>query len=137
MLNFQRHSIEDFVEDLKRTYRRTYGEIEPQFGSIIAWVGQLALENISNSDALYHDVNHTVMVTLAGQSILEGKHICEGGVTAKDWLNSIVALLCHDIGFVKGICRNDGDNIFATGVGDETIEVTPGGTDAALNTIPH
>lgn len=132
MLNLQRLSIEYFVEDLKRTYRRTYGEIEPQFGNIIAWSGLLALENIANSDALFHDVNHTVMVTLAGQSILEGKHLCEGGVTAKDWLHSIVALLFHDIGYVKGVCRNDGDNIFATGVGDETIEVTPGGTDAAL-----
>ena len=67
MLNFQRLTIEHFVEELKTTYTQTYGEIEPQFGNIIAWSGRLVLENIANSDALYHNLYHTVMVTLAGR----------------------------------------------------------------------
>jgi hypothetical protein len=29
----------------------------------------LAMENIANSDAAYHDMNHTVMVTLVGQDL--------------------------------------------------------------------
>jgi len=32
------------------------------------------MENIANSDAPYHDMNHTIMVTLVGQEILRGKH---------------------------------------------------------------
>ena len=107
MLNFQRLTIEHFIEELKTTYTQTYGEIEPQFGNIIAWSGRLVLENIANSDALYHNLYHTVMVTLAGQAILEGKQLSEGGVTPKDWLHSMMGFLCHDIGYVKGVCRND------------------------------
>jgi hypothetical protein len=74
------------------------------------------------------------MVSLVGQSILKGKHLREGGVTPKDWLHVMMALLCHDIGYVKNVCRRDDgpNNRFATGVGDEMFDVPPGGTDAAL-----
>ena len=132
MLDLQGLKIKYFVEELKRTYQRCYSDIEPHFGNIIAWSGRLALENISNSDALYHDVDHTVMVTLVGQAILDGKHLCEGGVTPEDWLHLMIALMCHDIGYVKGVCRNDKGSIFATGVGNETVEISSGGTDMAL-----
>ena len=40
--------------------------------------GHMALESIANSDALYHDVEHTIMVTLVGQEMLKGKHLREG-----------------------------------------------------------
>ena len=132
MLNFQKITIECFVEELRRAYLRTYGDMAPKFGNILVWSGRLALENIANSDALYHNVEHTVMVALAGQSILEGKHLCEGGVTPKDWMHFMIALLCHDIGYVKGVCRNDGGHEFATGKGDETVKLPSGGTDVAL-----
>ncbi len=132
MLNLQRLTIEYFVEELKRAYQRTYSDMEPQLGNIIAWSGRLALENIGNSDALYHNVEHTIMVTLAGGAILEGKHLCEGGIKPTDWLHFMIALLCHDIGYVKGVCKHDTDGVFATGIGNETVAVPPGGTDVAL-----
>ena len=132
MLNFQRLVIEHFVKELETTYCRTYGHINPQFGNIIKWSGRLALENIANSDALYHNLTHTVMVTLAGQAILEGKQLCEGGITPTDWLHVMMALLFHDIGYVKGICRNDNGNRCATGVGEESVEIPPGSTDVIL-----
>ena len=132
MLNPQKMIIEQFVKLLRVTYHRNYSILEPQSGNIIAWAGRLALENIANSDALYHDVEHTIMVTSVGQAILEGKHLCEGGVTPRDWLHVILALLCHDIGYVKGICRADHGNCVATGNGAETMELSSGGTDALL-----
>ncbi|MDQ1335502.1 MAG: hypothetical protein QG552_2452 [Thermodesulfobacteriota bacterium] len=132
MLNFQRLAIEHFVKEVKTTYSETYGSIEPQFGNIIAWSGRLVLENIANSDALYHNVSHTVMVTLAGQAILEGKQLREGGVTPTDWLHTMIAFLCHDIGYVRGVCRNDHGNRFATGIGEERVEIPSGSTDVVL-----
>jgi len=132
MVSSQKHIIDIFVERLNSLYHRTYGELDPAFGSIVAWCGRLALENIANSDALYHDVDHTILVSLAGQAILEGKHLCEGGVTPRDWLNFMIAVLCHDIGYVKGVCRNDTQDHFATGVGDERVYVSPDGTDVSL-----
>ncbi len=132
MLNLQELMIEAFVQELKAAYRKSYSDIDSQFGNIVAWSGRLALENIANTDALYHNVEHTIMVTLVGKAILEGKHLREGGVTPKDWLHFTIALLCHDIGYVKGVCRNDKDGAFATGVAEETVILPPGGTDIAL-----
>ncbi len=132
MISWQELTIDMFVEQLRTVYQRTYGDMDSSFGRIIVWCGRLALENISNSDALYHDIDHTIMVSLAGQAILEGKHLREGGVTPLDWMHYMIAVLCHDIGYVKGVCRNDTKDRFATGVGDEMVYISPEGTDVAL-----
>jgi len=132
MINWQELTIDMFVEQLRTVYKRTYGEIDSDFGRIVTWCGRLALENIANSDALYHDVDHTVMVSLAGQAIIEGKHLREGGITPRDWMHYMLAVLCHDIGYVKGVCRNDTKDMFATGVRDEMVAISPEGTDVAL-----
>ncbi|MCL4274603.1 MAG: hypothetical protein KJZ77_12095 [Anaerolineales bacterium] len=132
MINWQELTIDMFVEQLKKSYQRTYGDINPDYGRIVAWCGRLSLENISNSDALYHDIDHTIMVSLAGLSIIEGKHLREGGVTPNDWMHYMIAVLCHDIGYVKGVCRNDVKDVFASGQGSEMIKISPDGTDVSL-----
>lgn len=124
--------IDAFVERLQQEYRRMYGVLEPSYPGIIAWAGRMALENIANSDALYHDVEHTLMVTLVGQEILKGKHIREGGVSPDDWLHFLLSLLCHDIGYVRGVCRDDRNGVYITGVDDQTVTVSSGASDAAL-----
>lgn len=132
MFNFRQMMIDAFVAQLHEAYRQTYSLMEPQFANIIEWTGRLALENIANSDNLYHDVEHTILVTLVGQAILKGKHLSEGGVTPSDWLHFTMALLCHDIGYVRGVCRADGDGKFATGMGDEVISIPDDFTDSVL-----
>ena len=132
MLNLQKVKIEYCMDQLSKAYERNYSDIEQQLGNIIVWSAHLALENIANSDALYHDVEHAVMATLAGQAILEGRHLAEGGVKPYDWAHFIIAMLFHDIGYVKGICREDKDGVVATGIGKKTAKVPKGCTDAAL-----
>ena len=133
MLNLQKLAIDLCAEELRSAYERTYSKMEEQFGNIIMWSSRLVLENIANSDALYHNVEHTVMVTLAGQSIIEGKHLLEGGVAPRDWVHFMMAVLCHDIGYVRGICSGDTDGMVATGVGDERVEIPHGASDAVLS----
>jgi hypothetical protein len=124
--------IEDFVKKLKDGYRRTYGGLKSDYEDIIGWVGAMAMENIANSDALYHDVEHSILVTLVGQEILRGKHIREGGVSCYDWLHFVIALVCHDIGYVKGVCRQDRSGVYATGRDDGMVSLSLGSSDAAL-----
>jgi hypothetical protein len=132
MFNATELFIDKFVEQLRSGYRRTYGGQNPHYEEIIAWVGAMALENIANSDALYHNVEHSILVTLVGQEVLRGRHIMEGGVSPEVWLHFIISLVCHDIGYVKGVCRGDQNNRYATGIGDMTIALPDGATDAAL-----
>lgn len=132
MISWQELTIEVFVKQLHSSYQRTYGDMQPDFGRIVMWCGRLALDTISNSDALYHDIDHTIMVSLAGLAIIEGKHLREGGVSPRDWMHYMLAVLCHDIGYVKGACRNDSVEMFATGVNDEQVHIPPSGTDVSL-----
>ena len=124
--------IEAFINELRAMYERTYSTLEPSYPGIISFIAQLALETIATSDAAYHDVNHTILVTSVGQEILRGRHISIGGVTPRDWLHFIVSLLCHDIGYVRGICRGDGDGRYVTNLAGEKVSVPEGATDAAM-----
>lgn len=134
MFNATEILIDSFVKSIREGYRRTYGGYMPDYEDIIAWAGSMALENIANSDALYHNVEHSILVALVGQEILRGRHIREGGVSCDDWLHFIISLVCHDIGYVKGVCRQDrdGERLYATGKGDEMVPLPPGSSDAGL-----
>lgn len=126
--------IDEFVTRVQEGYRRTYGGWKTEYEDIIGWAGSMALENIANSDALYHNVEHTILVTLVGQEIVRGKQIREGGVSPEDWLHLMISLLCHDIGYVKGVCREDRTpaNLYATGRGEEMVKLPVGASDASL-----
>jgi hypothetical protein len=134
MFNPTKVMINSCVERLQAGYHQTYGSLKPDYADILGWAANMALENIANSDALYHDVEHTICVTLTGQEILRGKHIREGGVSCEDWLHFIISLLCHDIGYVKGVCRQDSaeERLYATGLEDVMISLPEGTTDASL-----
>ena len=133
MLNLRSIVIDRVVEELRREYERAYGLWEPEYKNILGWVARLALENMANSDTVYHDMSHAIMVTLAGQQILHGKHLIEGGVQPKDWLHVLTATLCHDIGYVRGICRGDAGNEVATGTNGELAPFPEGGSNASLS----
>ncbi|MBD2503795.1 Npun_R2479 family HD domain-containing metalloprotein [Anabaena azotica] len=134
MFNATEILIDAFVKQIREGYTRTYGCLKNDYQDIIAWAGNMALENIANSDALYHNVEHSILVTLVGQEILRGKHIREGGVSSEDWLHFIISLVCHDIGYVKGVCRQDQEqtNLYATGKNGNMISLHPGASDASL-----
>ena len=132
MFNPTQIILTHFIEQLHQGYERTYGRMQSYNAEIIAWAAQMSLETIANSDALYHNVEHTILVTLVGQEILRGKHIREGGISPQDWLHYLVSLLCHDIGYVRGICRQDRDNYCTTGIDQKIIELSPGSSDASL-----
>ncbi|NEQ39867.1 MAG: metal-dependent phosphohydrolase [Okeania sp. SIO3I5] len=134
MFNPTQILIDTFVKELQAGYHRTYGNFKPDYPEIIAWAGNMALENIANCDALYHNTEHTMLVTLVGQEILRGKHIREGGVSPEDWLHYIISLLCHDLGYTKGVCREDQEllGLYATGIDDGMVSLSDGATAASL-----
>lgn len=132
MFNPTQLVIDQFIEGLKENYLRTYGILEPHFPNMISFMGRMALENIANSDAAYHDVEHTIMATAVGQEILRGKHLREGRVSPRDWMHFTVALLCHDIGYVRGILKGDRDNHYVINADEQTVFLPPGATDASL-----
>ena len=121
-----------FVERLKADYLQNFSNLEPSFPGIISWCARMALERIADTNSLYHDVEHTILVTIVGQDILKGKHNKEGGVSPTDWLNFTIALLCHDIGYVRGVCKGDTDTEFIINEAGDTVKPPAGASDAFL-----
>jgi hypothetical protein len=117
---------------LEDAYARTFGSQDPHVPEIATWAAELALENIARSDAPYHDVEHTVMVTWVGAELLRCQHLREGAIQPTDWLHFLVALLCHDIGYVRGVLQGDTAGRYITGVDHELVELPAGSTDARL-----
>ncbi len=81
-----------------------FGASHARLAEIIPFAAQLALECIGNSDALYHNVEHTMLVTLAGHDIFKGRALVTDS-TPSDYSHFIVACLTHDIGYVRGIVK--------------------------------
>lgn len=131
MLNIQDLKISPFAKKLTEYYTLTYGSYKPEICETIHWAAHLALENIANCDMLYHNIDHTIMVTLAGQEILRGKQLNEGQLGPDEWLTYTLATLFHDIGYVKGVCRKDKFGKFDNGLG-EIVELSEKGTAAVL-----
>lgn len=135
MLNVTHLLAEEVANRLSANFAVSFGDADPGHLSLAMRVSTDALHHISASDALYHNVEHTVYVTLVGLQILLGKQILEGDVSRDDWLNVVVALLCHDIGYVRGVCLSDAAERLATGVNHHTIRISEGGSDATLMPI--
>ncbi|ESA34252.1 metal-dependent phosphohydrolase [Leptolyngbya sp. Heron Island J] len=128
--------IGTFIDYLQATYQAVFGYGQPQHTEFLCSAANLTLVAIARSDALYHDLEHTILVTSVGQEILQAKRVCEGddSVTSEDWLHLVTALLCHDIGYCKGVCRHDDCEAgrYRTGIDEDFIVLTFGETDAAL-----
>ncbi len=124
--------IDYFVGRLRDTFQRVYGTGYPDHLNTLSVAAVLAMETVSNSTAIYHDLEHSMMVTSVGQEIVRGKMLREGNVSPGQWVNYLVALLCHDIGYIRGICPGDkGDRAVADSSGS-TVDIPPGMTDAFL-----
>ena len=124
-------AIEAVTRRLVAVYRRTYGRREPDHAPAIATAVRLALERIGMSDAPYHDVGHTAAVTLLGTAVLRGRGIAER-VTPDDWLHMTVALLCHAVGQVRGVCLGDTATEAVINLAGERRAIPRGASDAWL-----
>jgi hypothetical protein len=97
----------------------------------LPYISRLTLECIGNSDALYHNIEHSMLVTLVGHDILMGRSLMRP-TTPRDYSNFILACLTHDIGYVRGVVQGDGDGAYIADVTGRTIRLPIGSSDAAM-----
>ena len=108
-----------------------FGASHARLAELIPFAARLTLECIGNSDALYHNVEHTMLVTLAGHDIFKGRALLKPS-TPTDYSNFIVACLTHDIGYVRGIVKGDKDDGYVVDGTGRRISLPRGSSDAAL-----
>jgi hypothetical protein len=111
--------------------KRRFGSSHARLAELIPSVAQLALEGIGNSDALFHNVEHTMLVTLAGHDIMKGRALL-APTPPWDYAHLIVACLMHDIGYVRGILKGDGEDGYVIDANGGKVRLPRGSSDAAL-----
>ena len=110
---------------------RRFGSTDPDLDDRVQSAARLAIDCIGNSDALYHNVDHTMLVTLVGYDILRGRRLLTE-TNASDFAHVIVACLFHDIGYVRGILKGDGDDGYIIDAKGNKAKLPRGSSDAAL-----
>ena len=108
-----------------------FGSSHARLAELIPFAARLALECIGNSDALYHNIEHTMLVTLAGHDIFKGRALLMPS-TPTDYSNFIVACLTHDIGYVRGVVKGDEDGRYVVDGSGRKVSLPRGSSDAAL-----
>jgi hypothetical protein len=122
----------DALGEFLATYmRRRYGSSQTQLVEMVPSIARIALECIGNSDALYHNVEHTMLVTLAGHDILRGRAL-HNHMPAEDYAHIIIACLTHDIGYVRGLFKEDGEDGYLIDATGRKAALPRGSSDAAM-----
>jgi len=124
--------IDAFAAELRSAYLTTFPQRQPEYADLLESAARLALETLANSDAPYHDLEHTVLVTTVGQEILRAKLQTDGNVTPREWVHFIVSALLHDIGYVRGVCQGDRGGRYVTDSAGHHVTPPVGATDAYM-----
>src|SRR5215213_2427014 len=122
---------DELGKHLADDFRRLFGSSYQDEAERLDGIARVALECLGKSDALYHNVEHTFLVTLVGRDIMRGRMLKER-IEPHDYSHLIVACLLHDIGYVRGILKGDGKDRFVMDADGQTVTLERGASDAAL-----
>ena len=115
------------AKDFREIFGSSYDHVAERLGSL----ARSAIECLGRSDALYHNFEHTLLVTMVGRDILRGRTLCER-IEPADYDHLIVACLLHDIGYVRGVLSADTETEFVIDKSGKTVTLPRGASDASL-----
>jgi hypothetical protein len=131
MMTIPAIAADELGRHLAGDFRRLFGSSYVDEAERLDGIARVALECLAKSDALYHNVEHTFLVTLVGRDIIHGRMLTES-IEPHDYSHLIIACLLHDIGYVRGILKGDGQNRFVISEDGKTVLLERGASDAAL-----
>jgi hypothetical protein len=116
---------------LAKDFRRIFGPAHNDVAERLASLARSTIECLGRSDALYHNFEHTLQVTMVGREILHGMTLSQR-IEPADYDHLIVACLLHDIGYVRGVLSGDTETEFVVDRNGKKITLPRGASDAAL-----
>jgi HD domain-containing protein len=120
-----------FGNFLTRDFRRIFGSARDSDAERLGALARSTIEYLDRSDALYHNFEHTLQVTMVGRDILQGMALSQR-LEPDDYSHLIVACLLHDIGYMRGVLSGDTETEFVVDGNGTKITLPRGASDAAL-----
>lgn len=115
------------ANDFLEIFGSKHDELAERLGSL----ARVTIECIGRSDALYHNYEHTWLVTMVGRDILQGLMMSRR-IEPSDYAHLITACLLHDIGYVRGVLSGDSEDDFVVSESGRKITLPRGASDASL-----
>jgi len=116
---------------LAKDFRRLFGPAHDDVAERLSSLARSTIECLARSDALYHNFEHTLQVTMVGRDILKGMTLSQR-IEPSDYSHLIVACLLHDIGYMRGVLSGDTETEFVVDGSRKKISLPRGVSDAAL-----
>ena len=132
MFNPNRTAIAAFTEHVKDAYRQAFPSASDSQIHTLETAANTAMETLLNCDCTYHDVQHTMLVTDVGQTILAGRQSARGDLTAHEWLQAVIAMLFHDIGYLRILLPSDNEESAIVDERGARVKPPQGATDAFM-----
>src|SRR6266852_8029974 len=117
---------------LAKDFRRVFGHAHDDMAERLGALARSTIECLARSDALYHNYEHTLQVTMVGRDILEGMNLSQR-IEPTDYSHLIVACLLHDIGYMRCVLSAATETEFVVDDSGKTITLPRGASDAALS----
>jgi len=124
-------AAKDLGRFLAKDFRQIFGPAHDETAERLRSLARSTLECLGRSDALYHNLEHTLLVTMVGRDILQGFSLSHR-IDPDDYSHLICACLLHDIGYVRGILSGDTETEFVIDQDQTKITLPRGASDAAL-----
>ena len=115
----------------RQRFPRIFGSAQDELAERLGSLARLTIECIGRSDALYHNYEHTWLVTMVGRDILQGLRMSRR-IELADYTHLIIACLLHDIGYVRGVLSGDTADEFVVDNNGARITLPRGASDASL-----
>ena len=96
---------------LAKDFRRVFGPAHDDMAERLGAFARGTIECLARSDALYHNYEHTLQVTMVGREILQGMTLSQR-IEPTDYSHLIIACLLHDIGYMRGVLSGDTETEF-------------------------
>jgi HD domain len=116
---------------LAKDFREIFGSAHNDVAERLGTLARSTIECLGSSDALYHNFEHTLLVTMVGRDILRGRTLSQR-IEPADYDHLIVACLLHDIGYVRGVLSGDTETEFVVDQSGRTVTLPRGASDASL-----
>jgi len=116
---------------LTKDFRQIFGPTHDDVGERLGSLARSTIECLGRSDALYHNFEHTLLVTMVGRDILQGLALSKR-IEPADYSHLIVACLLHDIGYMRGVLSGDTETEFVVDGNGKKVTLPRGASDAAL-----
>ena len=116
---------------LTKDFRNIFGPTHDDVGERLGSLARSTIECLGRSDALYHNFEHTLLVTMVGRDILQGLALSKR-IEPADYSHLIVACLLHDIGYMRSALSGDTETEFVVDGNGKKVTLPRGASDAAL-----